>query len=135
MSAHYSPVARRAAHRCEYCGAPEAVFNFPFEVEHVTPLNRGGSDDEANWALACRACNVHKSDAVSGEDPVSATVVRLFHPRLDRWAEHFRADAATGAIVGLTAVGRATVSQLRMNSPVQLLARRQRMRLKLFPPD
>jgi len=67
-------------------------------------------------------------------DPETQVVVRLFNPRGDRWSEHFRADATTGTVAGLTAVGRATVERLHMNAPVHLLARRQWMRLKLFPP-
>jgi hypothetical protein len=35
MNPRYVQVALRAEHRCEYCHAPEVVFNFPFEVEHV----------------------------------------------------------------------------------------------------
>ena len=35
MNRFYSEVAERAGHRCEYCRAPEVVFNFPFEVEHI----------------------------------------------------------------------------------------------------
>lgn len=41
MNPYYTLVADRAAHRCEYCRAPEIVFNFPFEVEHILPLYRG----------------------------------------------------------------------------------------------
>ena len=37
MNDWYPLVAERAGHRCEYCLAPEAVFNFPFEVEHIFP--------------------------------------------------------------------------------------------------
>ncbi len=48
MNAHYAAVAERAAHRCEYCRAPEVIFNFPFEVEHVVPPGRGGMDQESN---------------------------------------------------------------------------------------
>ncbi len=40
---------------------------------------------------------------------------------------------AERAVRGLTPVGRATVSRLQMNSPLQLEARRQWMRLGLFP--
>jgi hypothetical protein len=58
----------------------------------------------------------------------------LFHPGLDRWTEHFRVEAATGLIVGLTASGRATVARLQMNKSAQLTARQQWMRLRLFPP-
>lgn len=68
MNPHYALVAQRAGHQCEYCRAPEAVFNFPFEVEHITPSIHGGADRESNWALSCRSCNLHKSDAVDGID-------------------------------------------------------------------
>ena len=55
MNPHYTAVAERAAHRCEYCHAPEAIFNFSFEVEHVMPTSREGTDDITNLALACTA--------------------------------------------------------------------------------
>ncbi len=47
MNPFYTLVADRAAHRCEYCHAPELVFNFPFEVEHIVPLYRGGADTDS----------------------------------------------------------------------------------------
>jgi hypothetical protein len=133
MNTHYPTVARRAEHRCEYCRAPEVIFNFPFEVEHVVPSSRGGTADESNLALACRACNLHKSDRLTGMDDTTESESRLFHPRQDRWEEHFRIDRETGALQGLTPVGRASVSCLQINAPLQLEARRQWMRLKLFP--
>jgi 5-methylcytosine-specific restriction endonuclease McrA len=58
MNRHYAAVAERARHRCEYCGAPEAVFNVPFEVEHIRPLVHGGSHVHDNLALSCRSCNL-----------------------------------------------------------------------------
>ncbi len=57
MNPHYSGVAERAAHRCEYGQAPEAIFNFPFEVEPIVPPRRGGSADDSNRALSCRCGN------------------------------------------------------------------------------
>ena len=133
MNPRYPKVALRAGHRCEYCRAPEAVFNFPFEVEHIVPVSRGGADGGDNLALACRSCNLHKAAHVSGTDPESRTAVRLFHPREDRWEEHFRADTESGEIRGLTATGRATADQLNMNGGAQLSARQHWMRLDLFP--
>jgi hypothetical protein len=123
MTEHYPQVAERAAHRCEFCRAPEAVFNFPFEVEHVVPLAQGGADTDQNRALACRACNLYKSDQLGGVDPQTGLWARLFHPRLDHWTEHFLADPLTGAITGLTPVGRISIALLRMNTPRQLRAR------------
>ncbi len=133
MNLHYAKVAARAGHRCEYCHAPEAAFNFPFEVEHIVPELRGGKNDEANMALACRACNVFKSHHVIGSDSQTNQEANLFHPRHDRWDLHFRVNQDTGEIDGLTPVGRATVAKLRLNEPFQLSARMIWMRLGLFP--
>jgi HNH endonuclease len=133
VNPHYALVAERAAHRCEYCRAPEAIFNFPFEVEHAIPPRHGGTDDPANLALACRACNLRKSDHVRALDFETQTSARLFHPRQDAWNNHFEVDTASGAINGRTATGRATVACLQMNAPPQLAARVAWMRLGLFP--
>jgi hypothetical protein len=54
MNPHYPLVAQRAAHQCEYCPAPEAVFNMAFEVEHIIPPRHGGRDEPSIGALACR---------------------------------------------------------------------------------
>lgn len=84
MNRHYEIVARRAGHRCEYCRAPEAIFNLPFEVEHIEPTSEGGRDEESNLALSCRACNLFKSNQQSALDEMTGEVSRLFHPRIDR---------------------------------------------------
>lgn len=47
MNPRYLEVARRAAHRCEYCHAPEAVFNLQFEVEHIQPQAEAGTHAES----------------------------------------------------------------------------------------
>jgi hypothetical protein len=129
----YAAVALRAGHRCEYCRAPEAVFNIAFEVEHVLPVARSGGDGGGNLALSCRSCNLRKGAHVTGVDPLGREAVPLFHPREDDWAAHFRVDEAGAQVEGLTAVGRATVARLGMNSEAQRAARRQWMRLGLFP--
>jgi hypothetical protein len=133
MTPHYAQVALLAEHRCEYCHAPQAVFNLPLEVEHIVPVSRGGDDTAANWALACRACNLYKATHVSGSDPESHAVVRLFHPREDQWEHHFQVVPESGEIVGRTPIGRVTVVRLGMNSEAQIAARQQWMRLGLFP--
>lgn len=133
MNRHYAQVALRAGHRCEYCHAPEVVFNFPFEVEHIIPVVHAGTDTESNWALACRSCNLLKAAHLYGMDPESGEEVHLFHPREDRWDTHFDVDPESGEIHGRTPIGRATIARLRMNHETQRAARRQWMRLGLFP--
>jgi hypothetical protein len=132
MNSHYLEVAARAAHRCEYCHAPEVIFNFPFEVEHVCPVSLDGADHFSNLALSCRPCNLFKTDQVRGRDDLTNSIVPLFHPRSDKWNEHFAINCETGSIVGLTPVGRATVNSLRMNAPSQMQARVQWTKLGLF---
>ena len=56
-----------------------------------------------------------------------------FNPRLDRWEDHFSIDEETGAILGATDIGRATVDRLEMNRETQLTARLYWTRLGLFP--
>jgi hypothetical protein len=62
MNPRYPRVAERAGHRCEYCHAPEAIFNFAFEVEHIVPLGLQRIEDDSNLALACRSCNLFKAN-------------------------------------------------------------------------
>jgi hypothetical protein len=78
-------------------------------------------------------CNLRKATHISGIDPEDQAITRLFHPREDQWKEHFLADTKSGRIEGLTAIGRATVTRLEMNSEAQIAARRQWMRIGLFP--
>jgi len=129
MNPQYPLVAARARHVCEYCHAPEAIFNLPFEVEHITPQAIGGESNPDNLALSCRSCNLYKSDAVAVFDVETQSTVRLFHPRLNNWSEHFTINGEAGKIDGLTGVGRATIERLRMNSASQIAARKQWLKL------
>lgn len=133
MNPRYALVALRAGHRCEYCRAPEAIFNFPFELEHIVPVIHSGTHQDDNLALACRACNLFKADGVFAHDPDTGEHVPLFHPRQMIWNEHFVAARDSGSVLGLTPTGRATVAKLKMNSPTQDQARRHWIRLGLYP--
>ena len=76
-------------------------------------------------ALSCARCNFLKGPNLSGIDPSSGAVVRLFHPRRDKWIEHFRWEGPR--LVGRTDCGRATVTVLGMNGDVRVEAREQLM--------
>jgi hypothetical protein len=133
MNPHYPLVAERAGHRCEYCHAPETICNVPFEVEHIIPLAKDGWDEESNWALACRSCNLNKSDHIDIVDSATQERIRPFHPRQDIWADHFMVEQnAPFHLDGRTPVGRATIERLQMNSRLQLVARTQWVELRLF---
>jgi hypothetical protein len=104
-----------------------------FHIEHVMPRGKGGVSDESNLALACPSCNLHKADRTHATAPLHDSPVPLFHPRRDRWREHFAWSATR--LMGLTPVGRATVEALALNQPRRLRIREAEARFGLFPPQ
>jgi hypothetical protein len=114
-------VRERAGRRCEYCRLPQAGTRVPLEIDHVIALKYRGRTVAGNLALSCYYCNVYKGPNLTGRDPATGKVTRLYHPRRHKWAYHFRFD---GTILnGRTAIGRTTIDVLRMNHP-QLVALR-----------
>jgi hypothetical protein len=107
-------VCRRVGDICEYCRLPQtASCIVRFHVEHIIARQHGGQTEPDNLALACSYCNFHKGPNIAGLDPESGQLVPLFHPRRDRWKDHFGWKGAT--IVGRTPIGRATAELLAMN--------------------
>lgn len=49
---------------CAYCGKS---FDAGYEVDHIVPLSRGGSNDAKNLALACQSCNRSKGNKLISE--------------------------------------------------------------------
>jgi 5-methylcytosine-specific restriction endonuclease McrA len=112
-------VRQRAGGACEYCGAHEGRgARLRFHIEHIIAHQHGGGDELENLALACHLCNAHKGPNLTGIDPNARKIVSLFHPRRDRWKEHF-ANVA-GRIIGRTSTGRATVAVLNMNHSARI---------------
>jgi hypothetical protein len=117
-------VRRRAGHRCEYCLIPQMLFDRSFHIEHIVAKQHGGKTTLDNLALACWQCNLKKGPNLSGLDPETGELSRLFHPRLDIWKEHFawrEAMPPTRRVetVGVTPVGRATVRLLELNEELR----------------
>lgn len=48
---------------CAYCG----VTHVPFEVEHIIPRDRGGSNRVSNLTIACHPCNLKKGNQTASE--------------------------------------------------------------------
>lgn len=116
-------VRQRAQGRCEYCRLPQAAQPFAtFHVEHIVAKKHEGPDEPENLCVACERCNSFKGPNLSGLDPESGGLERLFDPRHQDWHEHF--ELRGPLIAGRTAVGRATVGVLNMNEErrVQLRA-------------
>ena len=137
MTVPWAELARqvrdRAGDRCEYCRMHQDLQGATFHVEHILPSSHGGPTGLDNLAWACPGCNLHKADRTEAVDPDAGTVVPLFHPRRDRWADHFRWDGHR--VVGLTVSGRATAEALQLNAPRRQLIRQAEALFGLFPPN
>ena len=59
-------------------------------------------------------------------------LVRLFHPRRDKWKEHFRWEGVV--LVGVTQTGRVTVDVLAINLPHRIRLREALVSEGAFPP-
>ena len=69
----------------------------------------------------CIDCNLHKGPYLTGIDPETQAVTSLFHPRSQKWEEHFAWEGVF--LVGKTAVGRTTIRVLEINADDQLALR------------
>jgi hypothetical protein len=108
----------RAGGCCEYCLIPETAVFAPHEIDHIISQKHGGKTDNENLALSCTLCNKHQGSDLSSVDPDSGDIVPLFHPRRDRWTDHFQLNGAQ--FVALSAVGRATIRLLQLNHPYRM---------------
>ncbi len=128
-------ITNRANRFCEYCLIPLDFSHSPFEAEHITPISKNGKTISKNLALACRGCNLHKSDKTFGFDAVSDEIIRLFNPRNDVWNEHFGWAQNFTMTIGLTPIGRVTVDVLKLNRQGLVNLREMLCKFGKHPPN
>jgi hypothetical protein len=114
-------VRERARERCEYFHIPTSLYPLPFTADHIIARQHGGLTVLENLSLSCLHCNRHKGPNIAGRDQQTGQLVRLFHPRTDRWHDHSKWDGAV--LVGVTAIGQTTVHVLAINEPDFLAVR------------
>ena len=125
-------VRERAGSRCEYCGLSQEGQEATFHIDHIVPKRTAGSTRADNLALACVSCSLRKEARRSAVDPATRRSAPLFHPRRQRWADHFRWEGIR--VAGLTPTGRATVEALRINRPLILAIRQEEALRGRHPP-
>jgi len=76
-----SYVLAKYEYRCTYCGKTDCAF----ELDHILPRSRGGSNRIANLTLACHDCNAAKGNH---------TAVEFGHPEVEAQARLPLKDAA-----------------------------------------
>jgi 5-methylcytosine-specific restriction endonuclease McrA len=127
-------VFERAKGFCEYCRSDSRFSGSSFEVEHILPESVGGNSELENLALACHGCNLFKSNKTEFFDSATEKTVRLFNPRIDDWTEHFAWSSDFTEMVGLTAIGRATIEALKLNREGLVNKRKMAFKYGEHPP-
>ncbi len=119
---------------CAYCRTTEMNTGQPMTVDHIIPESQGGLTTCENLSRCCRRCNEFKGSKTSGQDPLTGDASRLFNPRVQEWRRHFAWDETGTLIVGLTAVGRTTIVELKMNDEIIIFSRRRWVSVDWHPP-
>ena len=86
-------VIARAEGLCEYCLIHEDDTFFGCQVDHIISEKHGGPTQEDN---------LHKDSDIAMFVPRTQTLIRFFHPRMDRWNEHFLLDKDGITLLPLT---------------------------------
>lgn len=92
---------------------PEAFALVSHEIDHIIAEKHGGATTDDNLALSCTLCNKFKGSDIASLDLDTGEIVPLYHPRQDRWSDHFLLQ--DGYFIALTAKARVTVRLLKLN--------------------
>lgn len=125
-------VAERAGFRCEYCLLHQEDTWSPHQVDHIVSRKHGGHSKAENLAYCCLRCNLWKGTDIGSLTPGTGVLVRFYHPRKDRWKNHFKMMDAV--IEPLTAEGDVTISVLRFNMDKRVVERRMLLAARRYQP-
>jgi hypothetical protein len=109
-------VAERAYHVCEYCLIHADDTFWGCHVDHIISRKHGGASEAGNLAWACACCNSQKGSDIATLAGQPPQLVRLFHPRSDRWADCFHLDAVRIEPLNLVGMGTARLLELGAES-------------------
>lgn len=116
---------------CEYCQTCEANSGQTMQVDHSDPQDGDGLE---NLCLSCWNCNSSKHKATVVTDTETGEGVPLFNPRTQVWSDHFAWMDSGIRVRGLSPVGRATITRLKMNRPTMVIARQRWAEGGFHPP-
>jgi hypothetical protein len=124
-------VAERAEYLCEYCLLHEEDTHFGCQIDHVISEKHGGPTADSNLAYACIFCNRFKGSDIASVSRRTGRLCRLFNPRTDHWAEHFKLNGTS--IHGVSEIGEVTVELLGFNQYDRLTERELLIELGRYP--
>jgi hypothetical protein len=95
MAASLPRIVRdRAVGRCEYCRLPQAATSATFEIDQILSRKHHGPTIASNPSNVCVYYNTFNGSDISGLDPRTRKLTRLFNPRRHKWTHHFRYEGA-----------------------------------------
>jgi 5-methylcytosine-specific restriction endonuclease McrA len=84
---HLAALMERDGGKCIYCGSDDSLV-----IDHMIPIQNGGTDDPDNLGMACKRCNSGKA----GRTPREAGYVIKSHAALDALTRYLkRSDTVT----------------------------------------
>ncbi len=86
-------LARRDAHRCQYCGRRQATDQLT--IDHIVPRSCGGGTGWTNCVVACIPCNRKKGCRT----PEQAGMKLLSTPRRPDWSLVLAVESGDGAVL------------------------------------
>jgi hypothetical protein len=111
---------------------PRSIAHQSFSIEHI---NRAANEKSLTRQPGSFVPGCSNQIPVSVFATPSRKKVRLFHPRRDRWADHFVWTDDGTLILGLTAIGRATVEAMQLNRLALVNLRRVLVEAGEHPPE
>jgi hypothetical protein len=126
-------VRSKARGLCEYCHSSQEHYPERFQIDHVISRQHKGESTLQNLALCCLECNKRKGPNIAGIDPETGQMAPLFNPRRDEWKAHFKWLGAK--LVGMSAIGRATITVLDINRAPRVVVRQTLIEEGVFPPS
>ena len=124
-------VASRANHVCEYCLIHESDTYLGCQVDHIISEKHSGPTIADNLCYACVFCNRSKGADIGSIATNSRQFTRFYHPRTDRWLDHFSLNGSL--IDAVTEIGEVTQRILGFNTTERLLERETLIRVGRYP--
>jgi HNH endonuclease len=124
-------IRERAGHRCEYCLLHEDDAFLQHEPDHIIAVKHRGETNEANLAWTFLVCNRGKGSDLASVDETTGEIVRL-QPRTDSRDDHLEL-MKDGSLSARTAIGRVTITLIKLNRP-ELLAIRSLLAKSIRKP-
>ena len=90
-------------------------------MDQIIAEKHGGATAPENLEASCIACNLFKGSDTASLDPLTGNLSALFHPRTEKWNEHFGRRGPF--LVPKTPQARATARLLQFNTPERITER------------